>query len=240
MAPIPSPYFPEPITVPGNVAEANYRTIVRFVRRVAILNLCSMALIFIIVLLLMRPLADDLLVRLGAEATWLIAVGGLAALALLRHAAVPLQVIAFLFFSLFYAAIFAELAPFLADEFPDFVKTFAFTCLATWVGLVIYNLLAFRDYSLLGEFCLVSLFVAVALAVFTILTDVWFSQAFAAYVVLMSLLFYWIYDLAMILRRRTPRQMVPAALDLYRDLLNFVGFPVRMMRMPRRGRRLQN
>jgi FtsH-binding integral membrane protein len=100
-------------------------------------------------------------------------------------------------------------------------------------------LFAGRDYSFFGIYVLTLIFTALSLAVFTIATDIVMSQGFAIFVVVAGMLFFWVYDLAMILRRRKPKETIAAALDLYRDTLNFIGYPVRIMRMPRGRKRIK-
>jgi hypothetical protein len=84
---------------------------------------------------------------------------------------------------------------------------------------------------------LVWLATVVSTAVYTVMSDIVFSLAFASLVVFSAALYYFVYDLSMILKRRTPAQTLHGALDLFRDTLNFVGYPVRVMRMPRGLRR---
>jgi hypothetical protein len=84
---------------------------------------------------------------------------------------------------------------------------------------------------------MVWVFAAVATLVYTWLSDVVISLASASFIVFSLALYYYLYDLSMILRRRLPAETVAGSLDLYRDALNFVGFPVRVMRRPRGLRR---
>jgi FtsH-binding integral membrane protein len=102
---------------------------------------------------------------------------------------------------------------------------------------VIYNIAARRDYSFFGQYVLVWLFTALTTLVYTWLSDIVISLASASFIVFSVALFCYLYDLSMILRRRLPKETVVGALDLYRDALNFVGFPVRVMRRPRGLRR---
>jgi hypothetical protein len=237
MAHIP-PLFPEPITVPGNVSDAGYFTVVGFLRRTSFFHLASIALIVLLTFLWLRLEPSELPTKMGAEGTWALSIIALVALALSRSGPVLVQTAAFILFAVSLSGLFAIWTPFVQDEFPDLAKALGWTLASAYVSLLAYNIIAVRDYSLIGCYCLVLFSTAISLIVFTIASDVWFSQALAVFVVQAGLLLYWIYDLAMVLRRRTPREFIPAALDLYRDTLNFVGFPIRVMRMPRRRRRL--
>jgi FtsH-binding integral membrane protein len=185
----------------------------------------------------MRPSSVEMLVNLGPERFWMAAVGGLVLLAWSRNAPLLVQLAAFLVFALGIGGTGALWAPVIVDDFPDFAKALGWTFASGWVGLLLYNLVAIRDYSFLGAYVLIWLSTAISLAIFTWLSDIVLSLAFASFIVLSGFLFYFMYDLSMILRRRRPSQVLAGALDLYRDALNFVGFPVRMMRMPRGVRR---
>ena len=174
-----------------------------------------------------------MLVRLGPERFWISALGGLVLLALCRNGHLLVQIAAFLLFIIGIGGTGALWAPVIVDDFPDFAKALGWTFASGWISMLLYNLMAFRDYSFLGAYVLVWLSTAISLVVYTWLSDIVLSLAFASFMVFSLFLLYYIYDLSMILRRRRPNQLIAGAFDLYRDALNFVGFPVRMMRMPR-------
>lgn len=235
--PIPSPYFPEPITVPGNVADAGYACVVRYSRSVVLWNLASIALLVLLTIAWLRPQPIDWLLQIRPESAWLVTLTAFALLALGRHWPLWLQFVVFGVYALGISGTAALWAPVIVEDFPDFAMALGFTFVAGWVGLAAYNLCAIRDYSYFGQYVLVWLFTAVATLVFTWLTEVVLSLATASFTVFSLALFYYLYDLSMILRRRTPGERAAGALDLYRDALNFVGFPVRVMRRPRGLRR---
>lgn len=231
--PIPSPYFPEPITIPGNVAASGYHKVVAFARGAAIANLTSAALIVLLGVLWSRPQAAEFLLQFGPERLWLGALLSFTLLAAARHAHWFIQSLLFLVFALCLGGTAALWAPTVADDFPDFAKALGWTFASGWVGLVLYNLLATRDYSFLGQYVLVWCATVVSITIYTWLSDIVASLAFATVMVFSVALFYYLYDLSMILRRRRPGESYLGALDLYRDALNFVGYPVRVMRRPR-------
>jgi hypothetical protein len=236
--PIPSPYFPEPITVPGNVNDAGYNALVRFARFAALTNLLSAAIIAALTALWLSR--TEWLLELGPERIWVGAIVSFVLLALLRSAALLLQLTLFAAFALTTSATASLWAPTIVEDFPDFAKALGWTFASGWIGLVLYNLIAARDYSFLGQYALVWLATGISLAIYTWLSDIVLSLAFASFVVFSFALYYYVYDLSMILRRRRPTQTLQGALDLYRDALNFIGFPVRVMRMPRGARRIRN
>jgi FtsH-binding integral membrane protein len=235
--PIPSPYFPEPITVQGNVADAGYRTVVQYSRTVAMGHLLSVAALVALAVGWMEPQPIEWLLSVGAETVWVSTLVSFCLLAFGRHWPVPLQLLVFSVFSLGVSGTAALWAPVIVEDFPDFAKALGCTFASGWIGLVIYNIAARRDYSFFGQYVLVWLFTALTTLVYTWLSDIVISLASASFIVFSVALFCYLYDLSMILRRRLPKETVVGALDLYRDALNFVGFPVRVMRRPRGLRR---
>jgi len=235
--PIPSPYFPEPITVPGNVADAGYATVVRYARTVATGHLLSVVILVALTFVWMGPRPIEWLLNVGAETVWTITLASFVLLAFGRHWPLALQISAFGVFALGLSGTAALWAPVIVEDFPDFAKALGCTFASGWAGLALYNLLARRDYSFFGAYVLVWLLTAIVTLAYTWQSDIVISLAFASFTVFSAALFYYLYDLSMILRRRLPRETVAGSLDLYRDALNFVGFPVRVMRRPRGLRR---
>ena len=56
------------------------------------------------------------------------------------------------------------------------------------------------------------------------------GQIQLAFVWTAAYLFYYVYDLASILKRRRPNEILMAALDLHRDFLNFFSYSIRVIR----------
>ncbi|MEO7453287.1 MAG: Bax inhibitor-1 family protein [Fimbriimonadales bacterium] len=235
--PIPSPYFPEPIRIAGNVEDAGYRHVVRFSRVTALTALLLMAVMVAAVAFWMEPARTEWPLSLGPERIWLAALCSFILLAFARRSPLIIQLPLFALFAFGVSATFALWAPTIAEDFPDFAKALGWTFASGWAALVLFNLAAWRDYSFLGQYLLVWLATVLSTTVFTVMSDIVFSLAFASLVVFSAALYYFVYDLSMILKRRAPEQTLQGALDLYRDTLNFVGYPVRVMRMPRGLRR---
>jgi FtsH-binding integral membrane protein len=234
MLPFPPPLLPEPITVPGNVADGDYNFRVRFVKLVGLAHLLSIAVLGAVVAICLKPSALVELSQHGPERFVPLAFLVLIALSIGRRLA-PFGQLLLLGALLLSAG--AALSFWIAswhDSFPEFMEAAGFTLLAAWGTLVLYNLFCGRDYSFMGEF-MISWMVTVAVTVVvSIQSRLTVAEALTIGVAATGALVYWTYDLAMILRRRTPAEPIQAIVDLYRDLLNFVGFPVRILRMPKR------
>jgi hypothetical protein len=237
MAHIPPPYFPEPITVPNNVADGKYARAVAFIRVVAVGNLLSLCLLAFVIRGWLDPAALRWLAQIDTEVTYLAAILSLVALAFLRKAHIAVQLVAFAVLLFAAGAALALWGAYLHDRFPVYTEVFVRTFVVAWIGALVYCSLAGRDFSFVGCFMLVGLLCLGYIIYAAIRTDVVFSEGMTMAVTLALTLFYWLYDMAMILRRRTHDEAALAILDLYRDLLNFVRYPIRVMRMPRTLRR---
>lgn len=234
MGPIPSPYFPEPIRVPNNVADGDYRTSVRFVRTVGIAHLLSVAAVFLLTKLWRLPLLRQLMPELPTATYWLLFFAVLALLAVLRRAALGIQTIVFLLLALTLSAAIMRSTPFLQDDLPEYWRAFVWILGSAWFSMLIYHLAAGRDYSFVGAFFLVFAATTVSAIVYSFESDISLGETFAVLVLVSAAIFYWVYDLAMVVRRRTAQERFEAVFDLYRDLLNFAGYPMRVINMPRK------
>jgi hypothetical protein len=234
MLPFPPPLLPEPITVPGNVADGDYATRVRFVRSVGIGHLLSLSAFAALIALFMRPESRALVSRIGFESLVILSVLWLVLLAIVRHARVIWQIPVLVAFLLSLSAWLGTAVARWHETYPGFMETLGIGIATAWTSVLLYNLLCGRDYSFVGEFTL-SFFGAVAFAgLYGIRVGIGISELVAVLTFCAIAVGYWTYDLAMILRRRTAAQQVEAVLDLYRDVLNVLGFPVRILHMPRR------
>lgn len=211
------PYFPEPISVPGNVAGAKHRLRVAFVRRVVGWHCLAMALVGFLAWLV--PLSLPLAV------SSLCFVGGLIALTIVRRAfdgtsADSALSMAFLIPTLFSLS---QCLRALHDQgWPILVLvpvTFS-------IGL--YVLLCGNDLSYIGQFCLCSLF-TLASVVVAVAVKFWSQgQGLIAMSLAIAYLFYFVYDLSMLVKRRRIREETAAVADLFRDLINFATYLVRV------------
>jgi len=212
------PYFPEPEVVSGNIAGASYSTVLGFTRRVILANvLTSLA---VAAIAMWFPLPVDL-----AFSVWLF-LGTLLAMTVLRRmlrGGAPANIASGLLLVptvISAGSILSELAQ------RDLPVVFL---AAVPAGSVLYGLLCGRDFSFLGMFALGSmatLAVGIAIAMFGLVS--WSFSMLGATLGVAGLA-YFTYDLASILRRRRVGEEPAAAADLYRDLLNFLTYSVRVI-----------
>lgn len=234
-----APIFPEPVTVAGNAADQGHYVAVRFIRAVGTLHLLSLGLVAAALRFWLEPNVQAWLAStIDAELLYVLTIALSLGLALSRERppwAQALILIATMVVVTAWGSLWASL---MHDSFPLFVNTFAVAFLIQAAALLVYLLAARRDLSLFGAFILVWPVTCGFLIGTSLLTEMSFSEGLTLLVVLTCMLCYWVYDLAMILRRRRPNEVIAAAVDLYRDVFNFVGLPIRFMRMPKTIRRV--
>ncbi len=97
-------------------------------------------------------------------------------------------------------------------------------------GVLIYTIVAGRDFSFLG--CLFISMAAVVISAFILqaINPIWFTDLPKAIMLCFVWLFYYVYDLAMLLKRRRVGEELCAVTDLYCDVLNFLTYPLRVYR----------
>lgn len=211
------PYFPEPETVEGNVAEARYRDRTRFIRQVicghtianlalivattycpTVITLSQGVLAFLLSLFLLtiqRRCCDKGLVG-----------NGISLLILLP--------------SLFFLSqVFRHL---LAIGVPLIALVPAI------ISVAIYALLCGNDFSYVGKFVLCSLSTAISLIVMVAQGFVSVSSALTGFLIVVLYLFFLAYDLSMLVKRRRMGEVPSAVADLFRDQLNFITYSVRV------------
>lgn len=218
------PFVPQQIEIPGNVATERYMVRLNFIRRVVVAYAMSVA---IIMGLSYFPRS----LSLGQSA-------GLTLLALLALSMVRGLVKG----KRYEQALSAVVAPVL---FLGISQMVAFGPELGWpqwligiapLGILIYIWACGRDLSFMGMFVLCATFLGVVLAAakFTGIIDIIvFWEAFAFGLVY---IFFFVYDLAALLTRRRLGEEVGATLDLYRDVLNFTTYTVRVIRHWRKHR----
>lgn len=223
---------------PGEiVADSDYSARTRFVRFVALANLASQVVPALLLVYWLAEGPNRFLVGMSTSGIFLAGVLSFAALAATRRA--PLWVHLVLLAGTWFfgtAAVTLALAP-LGEAAPLFVKSCGWVMVAAWFAALWYVTLAGRDFSFLGVAAFAMGSASLMAAGWAFATELTWSEALTAAIVCISLVSYWVFDLAMILRRRRYREEVQAVVDLYRDLLNFVGFPVRLLRIRKRSLR---
>ncbi len=219
------PFFPEQIEIAGNVAQEAYAVRVRFVKRVVALHSLSVFGFLVFVAYEAAPphLAAGLTFTLGA----------LLGLSLVRGLVRRWryeQLLSFLFIFPLFVGIAVLVRVATQQGMP--LEVFALPsvlCLAYVAGCG-------RDFSFLGMFTMTS-GASVALFAVEFFTHrlVGFQLA-EAIVGTIAYLAYFVYDLAALQTRRRLGQELGGVMDLYRDVLNFTTYPIRVVQHWRRHR----
>ncbi|MCX7800191.1 MAG: hypothetical protein N2109_07610 [Fimbriimonadales bacterium] len=211
------PFIPEPIEIPGNVAEQSRRACLRFVRRTVAFHALSALLIALVACVPLR--------WLPAEAPGVGALATLVALSAVRNLAKG------------YPAdlrISVLLAPFLWVMLGLTAGALARQGWPVWAPLVgvgcslLYTLLSGRDHSFVGQYVLSLAASSLAIALICREAGIGRPASLWAQALNAGCLFYLVYDLAAVLTRRLPKEEWGAVVDLYRDVLNFLTYSLRV------------
>ena len=212
-------YIPEPLEVPGNVTEQPYPARLFFIRRVALLHLASLVIIAIMVHLSFPQMGLAMaLICLGTCLTGLdlvrIALRGKPTEAKISTLCLPAVLI----------LVAWGLREIELGGWPVFPPLIGACC------VVIYTVLAGRDFSFIGCALLSLIASSAAVAGFANLSH--YDRERAAFALGKNAMFviYWVYDLASLLARRRQGEELAAVVDLYRDVFNFFGYAVRMIK----------
>ena len=207
------PFFPEPVTVSGNVAEAKHKVRVGFVRRVVLGHFLSALLVF-----LSGWLVPPLIQFQVAAALFVL---GLVVLSMQRRLlngggkdnVSSLLILVPTLFSLGQALFQTG-----SGGWPVVLLGSAV------VGLALYATLCGNDFSYIGQFLICSFTtIGTAAVVFGLGKCDWIHAVIGS-TAAVTYLFYFAYDLSMIVKRRRLGEEVAAVADLYRDLLNIVTY----------------
>lgn len=219
------PFVPSQIVIPGNVAEEPYRVRVGFLKRVTWVHGLSVMLIFAIAL---APLPI-----LPLEIPFCATLIGLLGLSLVRGLAKGWRHEQLLS-ALFVPPLFGGLAYMVLIATSE--GGWPWWALSVPVlGCVLYTLICGNDLSFMGMFVLVSGGVTTL-----VLLMAWFDPEGQPYTLLwlgmVAYVAFFTYDIAALQTRRRLGEEMGAVLDLYRDVLNFTTYPVRVIRHWRRHR----
>ncbi len=218
-------YIPEPLEVPGNITDEPYPLRIAFIRRVSYLYLVSIAITALLTQLglphtgLAMPLIAISICLVGLDLLR-IAIRGKPSEAKVSTLCMPAALV-------LSAWVIRELQ---LSGLPVFQFVVAPGC------VILYTVLSGRDFSFVGC-CLLSLIASnVTVAALSITAD--FDRMHAAFALGMNSVFvvYLVYDLASLLARRRRGEELAAVVDLYRDVFNFFGYAVRMIKHWRKHR----
>jgi hypothetical protein len=214
------PYVPQPIEIPGNVAEEAYLVRLTFLRRVVALYAVSILVVWGSSLLSINVPYDALMI-----------IGSLLLLSAMRGLAKgrPVeQKISLVGSVALFVSLGALVHKLLITGWPVWMLGVGCICLLGYVTV------CGRDLSFTGMWFL-SL---VASSVVNVVLGRSFGfPALSLYSMLLLnaiYLSYWVYDLAALQTRRRLGEEIGAVLDLYRDVLNMFSYPIRVMQHWRR------
>lgn len=219
------PYVPEPIQVPGNVAREPHTVMLGFVRRVSVMHAGSLAIAY--------GIAFAPFPALPLQPASVLAAALLACLSLVRTATRPSRLDLRLSLVVF---------PFLLVTLGWVLRGAMDEGLPVWSPLagigtaLVYTFVCGRDYSFVGNLVLSALVSSIGLAAASMALGVPSLLSTEALAINVAYLFYWVYDLASLLTRRRLGEEAGAVVDLYRDVLNGITYPVQLLRHWRESR----
>jgi hypothetical protein len=219
------PYFPEPETIPGCVANADYDTRLAFVRRVVYLHLLAVAPMFGLAWL------PGFQPHVGTSALLVLAV--LLALTLTRRLGPGGRAD-----RVSCVLLYPVLAWGVGGMLTVLSQTMPVTFLCMLTALLssgLYTATCGRDFSFLGQFFF-SLVAPTAVALVQVIVLREYHAGVAAWTLAFVLMFFVVYDLAALLQRRRDGEQWPAVIDLFRDSLNFITYGFRVIAHVRKFR----
>ena len=214
--------FPEPYVVPGHVADAPYRVGLAFKRRtIAIwVTSCLLSAYFV-----WRPVVADV------PASLCLVLACLVALTVIRRVFLKtrrLEIVLSVFGTLVLLEGVGSLIGHLREDGLNLTMLYLVPA-----GLAVYTLAAGKDFSHFGY-----AFLGSVMAVFGGLFAAalrWLDplEAAVATVATIAATVYVASDLTMLMRRRLPTEAAGAAVDIYRDTLNFLTYTFRVVQYRR-------
>lgn len=212
------PIFPEPITHPGCAEEQPYRVRVAFIRRVLVGHAVTVA--FIAALVVGVPEWEPL--RVGSGALGVLLTLSLVRLLRLGETTDRLLSGMLLVPLLVLLAGLAKVLPGLG--FPVWALGWSVA------GGLLYTLACGDNFSFLGAYTLGGLGGMIGAIATAVMGREQPLEIAAAAGLVAIFLAYLLYDLACLLRRRKVTETISAVADLYRDVLNFMTYPILVVR----------
>lgn len=219
------PYFPEPIAVRGNVAAERYMVTLGFIRRTMLGHLLSSVAV--------AAMAAFVPAVLDAAAYATAFVGGLLALTMLRRFLDGGPIDSVTSLVLLVPTLWA---------LSGLVRTGIDAGHPVWIVgacyavATVYGAVCGRDFSFVGQFMVTLIATVVMLALLGITRTTSWAEAFFWGAAGLGYVLFYVYDLAALLSRRRLGEEPAAVADLYRDLLNFTTYSVRIVLHWRRFR----
>jgi hypothetical protein len=218
-------YIPEPLEVPGNITEELYPVRLVFIRRVAILHLGSLGVIALLTRLRFPQMGlTYAVIALACCLTGLdllrIALRGKPSEAKISTLCLP-TVLVLVAWGLREVSL---------SGWPVYPPVIGTACVA------VLTVASGRDFSFVGC-CLLSL-IGSSAAVAALANSSNFDRIHAAFALGTNAcyVFYLVYDMASLLARRRRGEELAAVVDLYRDVFNFFGYAIRMVKHWRKHR----
>jgi len=212
------PYFPEQIEIEGNVASESYNDTLRFIRLTSAGHAVSVAAV-VAVAVLMEPLVS-------AKAAVAVFLACLLALTLVRRLSKSRKADLYLSIAILVPTLWSlgTSVRIVSDSGSPVWILGASYCFA-----LLYTVFCGRDHSFVGQFVISSLATAVLVFSGPVFDFFPWSETILWFVVAEAYLFFYVYDSAALLSRRKTSEHVTAVADLYRDLLNFLTYTVRIV-----------
>lgn len=213
------PYVPQPIEIPGNAAEEPYLVRLGFVRRVVFLHILTVALAAIMAYLPL-PLLPPIQAA-GIVLILLVVLSMVRGMAKGRQADVRIS-------TFLLPVLLLGLALWLRALFDE-----GWGVWAAGVGLacaVAYVAASGRDLSFVGMFVVAFIASSCLIALAGWRFHLAGLEVANAIILNGAFLFYYVYDLAALLTRRRLGEEWGAVVDLYRDVLNGLTYPIRVFR----------
>jgi FtsH-binding integral membrane protein len=216
-------FIPEALEIPGSVTQQPYRARVRFIKRVNAYHALS---VLAVVFLAIQPLPDvGVAMSLIVLALCLLV---LSAVRTLERGRTKEALISTLLIPAALLGVALVVRSLQAAGFPVWATS------AGVSGALLYSLLCGRDFSFVGQYMLALIASSVGLAAWAVHLELDGPQAAMALGWNALFLSYLVYDTASLLARRRIGEEWAAVADLYRDVFNFLGFGIQMVRHWRR------
>ena len=212
------PFAPQPIEIPKNVAQEPYLVRLGFIRRVAALHFLSILIVAAMTLLPQPP------VNTGAAGLVVLLI--LVLLSLVRGVAKGRdadQKLSSLILPLLFLALAVWLRALYEEGWAIWALGVGVACAAAYIAV------CGKDLSFVGMFVLALLASSIVIAAMGWRLGIGGLHLSAALSLNAGFLFYYVYDLAALLTRRRVREEVGAVADLYRDILNGLTYPLRVI-----------